>query len=131
MYRETTAVVKTLFLSKEKRHFCKNYLLYILFLMRNDLVIKLFHILRITALDIHLSIVAAILMFVQLFTITWYHMVFWCDLLIGEYVYIFIAENNWPRHEKLFYITSVFTIFVHYTEKIGVSKENLCYYFGM
>ena len=59
--------MRTLFLFKEKQHRHENSFLYILFLMRIDLVIKLFHILSLTALNINLSVVAPIVIFVQLF----------------------------------------------------------------
>ena len=59
--------MKTLFLFKDKRVRHINYLLYILLMIIYVLVIKIFHILIITALDIHLSLVDPIVLFVQVF----------------------------------------------------------------
>ena len=61
------AVLKNLFSYKEKLTGREKYLLYILFLKRNDLVIKLFHFLGLTVLDINLYLVSTIVLFVQLF----------------------------------------------------------------
>ena len=45
---KTTDVVKNLFQYKDRRHLREASLLYIIFLTRNDLVIELFNILRLT-----------------------------------------------------------------------------------
>ena len=61
------AFMNTLFSLKKKRPCREKYLVYILFLKINDLVIKLFHILRLTVLYIYLSVVSPIVLFDQLF----------------------------------------------------------------
>ena len=64
-------------------------LCYILFLTKNDLVIKIFHISRLTVVDIYLSVVTPIILFIQLFCSgvishsIWMGFAYW-------YIYLFI-----------------------------------------
>ena len=57
---------KTSFCLKKKTS-SKNLFVIYIYLTRNDLIIKLFHILRLTALDIYLSLVAPISLFALIF----------------------------------------------------------------
>ena len=58
---------ETLFSFRDKIPFCENSLLYKLSLNRNYPIIQIFHIVRLTVLGIYLSVVAPILLFVQIF----------------------------------------------------------------
>ena len=124
-------MLKTLFLFKEKLHRRENSLLYLLFLTRNGLIIKIFHILRLTALDIDLSVVPPSVMFVHVFYNCMIPHGLCMGFLIDIYVHIFIAEKKRPRCARLFYMTLLCTLLIYYIYESDVSRENLCYYFGM
>ena len=59
--------MKTFYSLKKELICAKNPLLYILFWKINDLIIKLFYILRLDSLDIYLLVIDSILMFFCLF----------------------------------------------------------------
>ena len=105
--------------------------MYILFLTRNDLVIKILHILRLTAFGYsfirccsHCTVCSDIL---RLRDSTW--SLNGVCLLI--YVNSFYLRESQPRHEKLFYITSSCNLFIYYIEENHASQENLCYSCGV
>ena len=113
--RETTAVVKKLFPFKDKLHHHGKSLLYILFLTRNYLVIKIFHILRLTVLGMHVfvwrshCIVCSYIW--RLRDSTW--------SLNGIFllIYMFLLQRKkWPCCAKLFYMTLSSTLFIHNIE---------------
>ena len=107
---------KTLFLFIDKWHCHENSLLNILFFMINDLVIKLFCVLRLTPLGIQLSVVSTILLFVQIF----YACMIAHGILIGSaYTYIYtyiIIEKDSPRHAKRVYTTLLCNLFIYYID---------------
>ena len=93
-------VSKPLFSFIEKQLFPKKTVLFVFVLKIDDLVIKLFYVVFLTVLDIHLSDVASILFLFRNFMIVWNCTVFW----MGS-KYIFIEEKMTTfRKLSLFYI---------------------------
>ena len=81
------------FIKKIKDRVAKT-LYYILILKINNLVIKLLYIVRLTALDIHISVVAPIVMFAKIFDeCVIYHGILNGVLIIYIYIYTNLREN--------------------------------------
>ena len=79
----------------------KIFVVYFIF-NRKYLLIKIFHIVRLTTLDVHLSVVAPSLLFPDYLTIEWCRMVFWMVGLLLMYMYVYLLNRKQPRCEKIF-----------------------------